>query len=575
MPRGDVGLKKRVVALESVMENLVPRVDTLFQQNENLLTNPWSPLGSWVASTNSPPLANADAAVAGASYLAADGGTVDFGAGGGGIVFLGGDLVSKNAAGIWFKSAGIGSVIAGFATLALARAELDVMTIGDVNDRQLSKAPSNGLYFDGVDDSAATATGLIASSKLSFNTSGLTDLPFSGSAIIRVDDVAGQFQIAGKESGLAQYEWSWRVNASGFILLVFRDVSAAVYVIGTASTGALVEGQFVHVAFTYDGVGGASAASNIKIYVNGSLQTSSGTYNASYEAMEDGTAGVTFGKYVTGALFGEGVIESCIIFNRELTAAEILRLSNNNVPEVADQYAGAVDLTSGTLVIGSRYRLTNWITADDFTDVGAASNADGEEFVASGDTPATWSNSSVVTRIGAVLSLSPGNIEVDGDWIDASSNRLNGTNTGASPLLTHQRLDLADANAAAGEQVLSVGTGFSVKKSGYVNATRITIPTSELTVATAAVTATGSRHTIDTEGDASADDLATINGGEDGMILVLTAENDARTVTVQDSVGNIDCAGDMVLDAVEDSIELMYLSSISKWVEKSRSANAT
>jgi hypothetical protein len=37
--------------------------------------------------------------------------------------------------------------------------------------------------------------------------------------------------------------------------------------------------------------------------------------------------------------------------------------------------------------------------------------------------------------IGAVLSLNPENIESDGDWIDASSNELNGTNTGATPLM--------------------------------------------------------------------------------------------------------------------------------------------
>jgi len=40
-----------------------------------------------------------------------------------------------------------------------------------------------------------------------------------------------------------------------------------------------------------------------------------------------------------------------------------------------------------------------------------------------------------VTEIGAVLALNPDNIQSDGDWIDASSNELNGTNTGATPLM--------------------------------------------------------------------------------------------------------------------------------------------
>jgi hypothetical protein len=274
-----------------------------------------------------------------------------------------------------------------------------------------------------------------------------------------VDDVAGQFQIAGKENGTAQYEWSWRVNASGFVLLMFRDVSAAVYVIGTASTGALVEGQFVHVAFTYDGVGGPSAASNIKIYVNGSLQTSSGTYSANYEAMESGSAGVTFGKYLTSILYGEGVIQSCIIFNRELTAAEVLRLSINNVPEVADQYAGAADLTSGTLVIGNRYRLTDWITADDFTNVGAASNADGIEFIATGTTPTTWTNSSIVTIIGAVLDLEFQDADATNSILaDRSSNGLNATITGATVTGQQRAIHINAASPAADEKLLTLST---------------------------------------------------------------------------------------------------------------------
>lgn len=40
-----------------------------------------------------------------------------------------------------------------------------------------------------------------------------------------------------------------------------------------------------------------------------------------------------------------------------------------------------------------------------------------------------------VKAAGAVLDLNPDNIESDGDWIDASSNELNGTATGATPLM--------------------------------------------------------------------------------------------------------------------------------------------
>ena len=60
---------------------------------------------------------------------------------------------------------------------------------------------------------------------------------------------------------------------------------------------------------------------------------------------------------------------------------------------------GGNSLTSGVLVVGETYILTNWITDDDFTNVGAASNTDGVEFTASGTTPTKWTNSSVVNKV--------------------------------------------------------------------------------------------------------------------------------------------------------------------------------
>ena len=80
--------------------------------------------------------------------------------------------------------------------------------------------------------------------------------------------------------------------------------------------------------------------------------------------------------------------------------------------------AGTADLTlnrttvaqtSGLLVTGIAYRLTDWITNDDFVNVGAASNADGIEFIATGTTPTLWSNSSIVnTMVEATLQVEDG-----------------------------------------------------------------------------------------------------------------------------------------------------------------------
>jgi len=93
----------------------------------------------------------------------------------------------------------------------------------------------------------------------------------------------------------------------------------------------------------------------------------------------------------------------------------------------------------------------------------------------------------------------------------------------------------------------------------------------ELTIASGAITITGSYHTVDTEGDASSDDLDTINGGSEGNILVLRAANGARTVVLKDGTGNLQLAGDFSLDSLYDTIMLVRAST--NWLELSRSNN--
>jgi hypothetical protein len=103
--------------------------------------------------------------------------------------------------------------------------------------------------------------------------------------------------------------------------------------------------------------------------------------------------------------------------------------------------------------------------------------------------------------------------------------------------------------------------------------TVVTPRKSELTIASDAITVTGGYHDVDTEADAASDDLATINGGTDGMRLVLRANNSGRTVVVKDGTGNIQCAGDMSLDNIQDTIELIYDGVQTAWLEIGRSDN--
>ncbi len=101
-----------------------------------------------------------------------------------------------------------------------------------------------------------------------------------------------------------------------------------------------------------------------------------------------------------------------------------------------------------------------------------------------------------------------------------------------------------------------------------VNANILTTPEiSELTIATGEITATGSNHTIDTEGDAASDDLDTINGGVDGMRLSISCANASRAIVVKNGTGNIiNLGGDITLANVNQKVELEYSGALSAWL---------
>jgi len=81
------------------------------------------------------------------------------------------------------------------------------------------------------------------------------------------------------------------------------------------------------------------------------------------------------------------------------------------------------------------------------------------------------------------------------------------------------------------------------------------------------------RHTVDTQSDDASDDLTTISGGHVGELLIISANNTARTVVVKDSAGIILAGGtDFSLDNTEDVL-LLLCTATDVWTEISRSGN--
>lgn len=89
----------------------------------------------------------------------------------------------------------------------------------------------------------------------------------------------------------------------------------------------------------------------------------------------------------------------------------------------------------------------------------------------------------------------------------------------------------------------------------------------ELTIASGAVTVTGSNHTIDTESDAATDDLDTIAGGDDGYLLFIRASNTARTVVLKHAIGTnkIACPQGRDINLAETTDGVMLIHDGTQW----------
>lgn len=144
---------------------------------------------------------------------------------------------------------------------------------------------------------------------------------------------------------------------------------------------------------------------------------------------------------------------------------------------------------------------------------------------------------------------------------------------GASPASVAEYLDMV-ANRL---KSISGESAWHIAGNRFLSLTvagNLDFPTSsELTISSGAVTPTKNWHTIDTQADAASDDLDTLTttNATDGFILILRANNDARTVVIKHNTGNIYCerGDDILLDDTRDIAFLIYDATLSKWLAMS------
>lgn len=518
-----------------------------------LPTSSDTPKGGWNASTNSPTLIDGTG-TAGDYYDVTTPGTQNLGSGS--ITYTVGDVVKYNGS-VWYKIDSVANVLDGYATVATARAALSVNSADEDAQATGVKRVAPYMHFNGTSSVVSVAD----SNTLSFVT-GTDDSPLTIEGWVKARDFTN-FVLGGKyETTAATREYNLVSNGADQLEFNLRDTSGNAVTVASTAAITAYENQWIHIAATYGGSGPNSASAftaahdEVTLYINGVAVASSGS-STSYGGMSNTTATLQIGK--ANVTFTKGEIGWMRLHNRELSASEVLQAMRGQL-SYADEWGGAT-ATSGTLTVGKRYRLKDWITGDDFTNVGAGSNADGVEFVATGTTPTTWTNSSVVESIGCVADFRAENL-IDGKLLDLSSNKFVGTATAVTMVGGVKGIQIDTDGSAAGNKVLSVYDGsnqlFYVTDRGNANVNSIaTGASTELTIATGAVTATKSYHTIDTEGDAASDDLDTISGGRAGQILVVQANNSARTVVLKDGTGNLKLSGDISLDNAEDTATLV------------------
>jgi len=347
-----------------------------------------------------------------------------------GCVFIGADAEASTGSGK--NQIVIGDSATGIADNSVTLGNADVTDVYMAQDsgayvhsqnvpNHVANTMSSPYYrFDGVDDYIDTGN--------SFNTTFVES--FSISTWIKPND--------GNPSAI-QVFFGTVTTWSGYIYFRLDTNGALHCTLGTnsakelATTSSVVfsdgEANWTHCVVTF--AKASDTTGTMKIYANGVEVASNSSPGADWNlANYTNTNSAYIGARNQGspAQWFNGEISNTQVWNKDLTATEVKELySGASVPF---KYKGAnqTNLTSGTLVKGKAYRITTYNSNDDFTNLGASSNATGVEFVSTGTTPTEWLHSSILHPIGAVAEYDGSGIASD-KWFDKSGNDLHGTIT--------------------------------------------------------------------------------------------------------------------------------------------------
>jgi hypothetical protein len=222
-------------------------------------------------------------------------------------------------------------------------------------------------------------------------------------------------------AGFIGQEFTLYIRSGGSIAARINGATASDFILSDG--GNIITtyaGQVIDVVFTRTGT-------TVAMYINGTSVALTNTTSGTVPTWAD-TITSTYCHIgnADGALVTfSGRIYRSVVYNRALSATDVTELITTGV-NPADQWGTQTGQTSGTLVASKRYRITTYVSADSFTNVGAASNTTGVEFVATGTTPTTWTNASTLNQIGGLVDLDF-TVGTGYQATDRSTNSLHGT----------------------------------------------------------------------------------------------------------------------------------------------------
>jgi len=157
-------------------------------------------------------------------------------------------------------------------------------------------------------------------------TSPDADAAFSLESFIYVPASPAGIDVVISKDNVNQKEWNFYLDA-GKLTIKLWDESVDKYT--TMQTDAVLTTGWRHVVMTYDGTGGATAHTGMTLYVDAVAVAQTGSSEADYVAMENGTADVIIGASEVSSNIYPNKIDNLRVFASEVSSADVTKLYNS------------------------------------------------------------------------------------------------------------------------------------------------------------------------------------------------------------------------------------------------------